>query len=279
MDGKNEFVKKKINKNIIFTILFYLIIFSTLLIGILKFNCTTDGNFNFEIKKCIDFSKGIGIYNKYLINFNSKSSELFTEKNCINGVYYFRIIYYVISLICLIYLPIFITELKNRFYNKNNLVLTEDELYGTRTILFKTIDFKIKLKDLKQIIIKKNIFRFFCGKEKLILVTDNQIIKIYFIKDINKVYDKIDNLAKQKNAIYDFASYKNLKKNTFKRIGLDIKNVFSRMSNFFNINELFNNKSDLEIKLEKIKKLKNSNEITDEEYIQLREKIINDNIK
>ena len=57
MDGKNEFVKKKINKNIIFTILFYLIIFSTLLIGILKFNCTTDGNFNFEIKKCIDFSK------------------------------------------------------------------------------------------------------------------------------------------------------------------------------------------------------------------------------
>ena len=279
MDGKNEFVKKKINKNIIFTILFYLIIFSTLLIGILKFNCTTDGNFNFEIKKCIDFSKGIGIYNKYLINFNSKSSELFTEKNCINGVYYFRIIYYVISLICLIYLPIFIKELKNRFYNKNNLVLTEDELYGTRTILFKTIDFKIKLKDLKQIIIKKNIFRFFCGKEKLILVTDNQIIKIYFIKDINKVYDKIDNLAKQKNAIYDFSSYKNLKKNTFKRIGLDIKNVFSRMSNFFNINELFNNKSDLEIKLEKIKELKNSNEITDEEYIQLREKIINDNIK
>lgn len=279
MDGKNEFVKKKINKNIIFTILFYLIIFSTLLIGILKFNCTTDGNFNFEIKKCIDFSKGIGIYNKCLINFNSKSSELFTEKNCINGVYYFRIIYYVISLICLIYLPIFVKELKNRFYNKNNLVLTEDELYGTRTIVFKTIDFKIKLKDLKQIIIKKNIFRFFCGKEKLILVTDNQIIKIYFIKDINKVYDKIDNLAKQKNAIYDFASYKNLKKNTFKRIGLDIKNVFSRMSNFFNINELFNNKSDLEIKLEKIKELKNSNEITDEEYIQLREKIINDNIK
>lgn len=279
MDGKNEFVKKKINKNIIFTILFYLIIFSTLLIGILKFNCTTDGNFNFEIKKCIDFSKGIGIYNKCLINFNSKSSELFTEKNCINGVYYFRIIYYVISLICLIYLPIFIKELKNRFYNKNNLVLTEDELYGTRTIVFKTIDFKIKLKDLKQIIIKKNIFRFFCGKEKLILVTDNQIIKIYFIKDINKVYDKIDNLAKQKNAIYDFASYKNLKKNTFKKIGLDIKNVFSRMSNFFNINELFNNKSDLEIKLEKIKELKNSNEITDEEYIQLREKIINDNIK
>lgn len=279
MDGKNEFVKKKINKNIIFTILFYLIIFSTLLIGILKFNCTTDGNFNFEIKKCIDFSKGIGIYNKCLINFNSKSSELFTEKNCINGVYYFRIIYYVISLICLIYLPIFIKELKNRFYNKNNLVLTEDELYGTRTIVFKTIDFKIKLKDLKQIIIKKNIFRFFCGKEKLILVTDNQIIKIYFIKDINKVYDEIDNLAKQKNAIYDFASYKNLKKNTFKRIGLDIKKVFSRMSNFFNINELFNNKSDLEIKLEKIKELKNSNEITDEEYIQLREKIINDNIK
>lgn len=279
MDGKNEFVKKKINKNIIFTILFYLIIFSTLLIGILKFNCTTDGNFNFEIKKCIDFSKGIGIYNKCLINFNSKSSELFTEKNCINGVYYFRIIYYVISLICLIYLPIFVKELKNRFYNKNNLVLTEDELYGTRTIVFKAIDFKIKLKDLKQIIIKKNIFRFFCGKEKLILVTDNQIIKIYFIKDINKVYDKIDNLAKQKNAIYDFASYKNLKKNTFKRIGLDIKNVFSRMSNFFNINELFNNKSDLEIKLEKIKELKNSNEITDEEYIQLREKIINDNIK
>lgn len=279
MDGKNEFVKKKINKNIIFTILFYLIIFSTLLIGILKFNCTTDGNFNFEIKKCIDFSKGIGIYNKCLINFNSKSSELFTEKNCINGVYYFRIIYYVISLICLIYLPIFIKELKNRFYNKNNLVLTEDELYGTRTIVFKTIDFKIKLKDLKQIIIKKNIFRFFCGKEKLILVTDNQIIKIYFIKDINKVYDKIDNLAKQKNAIYDFASYKNLKKNTFKKIGLDIKNVFSRMSNFFNINELFNDKSDLEIKLEKIKELKNSNEITDEEYIQLREKIINDNIK
>lgn len=279
MDGKNEFVKKKINKNIIFTILFYLIIFSTLLIGILKFNCTTDGNFNFEIKKCIDFSKGIGIYNKCLINFNSKSSELFTEKNCINGVYYFRIIYYVISLICLIYLPIFIKELKNRFYNKNNLVLTEDELYGTRTIVFKTIDFKIKLKDLKQIIIKKNIFRFFFGKEKLILVTDNQIIKIYFIKDINKVYDKIDNLAKQKNAIYDFASYKNLKKNTFKRICLDIKNVFSRMSNFFNINELINNKSDLEIKLEKIKELKNSNEITDEEYIQLREKIINDNIK
>ena len=279
MDEKNEFVKKKINKNIIFTILFYLIIFSTLLIGILKFNCTTDGNFNFEIKKCIDFSKGIGIYNKCLINFNSKSSELFIEKNCINGVYYFRIIYYVISLICLIYLPIFIKELKNRFYNKNNLVLTEDELYGTRTIVFKTIDFKIKLKDLKQIIIKKNIFRFFCGKEKLILVTDNQIIKIYFIKDINKVYDKIDNLAKQKNAIYDFASYKNLKKNIFKRICLDIKNVFSRMSNFFNINELFNNKSDLEIKLEKIKELKNSNEITDEEYIQLREKIINDNIK
>ena len=73
MDGKNEFVKKKINKNIIFTILFYLIIFSTLLIGILKFNCTTDGNFNFEIKKCIDFSKGIGIYNKCLINFNSNT--------------------------------------------------------------------------------------------------------------------------------------------------------------------------------------------------------------
>lgn len=279
MEEKNEFIKKKKSKNVLCIILFYLIIFITLLISVAKFNCTSDGKFNFEIKKCIDFSKGIGIYNKWLIDFDSNPSKLFTEKNCINGIYFFRIIYYVIILICLIYLPIFINELKNRFYNKNNLILTDDELYGTRVERFKVKDFKLNLKDLKQLIIKKNIFISFFGKEKLILVANNQIIKIYFIKDINKVYDKIDSLAKQKNAIYDLNSYKNLKKDILKRIYLGTKNIFSKILKLFDISKVFNNKSDLEIKLEKIKKLRESNEITDEEYTQLREKIINENIK
>lgn len=279
MEEKNEFIKKKKSKNVLCIILFYLIIFITLLIGVAKFNCTSDGKFNFEIKKCIDFSKGIGIYNKWLIDFDSNPSKLFTEKNCINGIYFFRIIYYVIILICLIYLPIFINELKNRFYNKNNLILTDDELYGTRVERFKVKDFKLNLKDLKQLIIKRNIFISFFGKEKLILVANNQIIKIYFIKDINKVYDKIDSLAKQKNVIYDLNSYKNLKKDILKRIYLGTKNIFSKILKLFDISKVFNNKSDLEIKLEKIKKLRESNEITYEEYTQLREKIINENIK
>lgn len=279
MEEKNEFIVKKKSKNVLSTILFYLIIFIILLSGVVKFNCTSDGKFNLEINKCINFSKGIGIYNKKLIDFDSNPSKLFTEKNCINGVYFFRIIYYVIILICLIYLPIFINEMKNRFYNKNNLILTDDELYGTRVERFKVKDFKLNLKDLKQIIIKKNIFTSFFGKEKLILVTNSQIIKIYFIKDINKVYDKIDYLAKQKNAIYDLNSYKKLKKDILKRIYIGIKNIFSKILKLFDISQVFNNKSDLEIKLEKIKKLRASNEITDEEYTQLREKIINENIK
>lgn len=279
MEEKNEFIVKKKSKNVLSTILFYLVIFIVLLSGVVKFNCTSDGKFNLEINKCVNFSKGIGIYNKKLIDFDSNPSKLFTEKNCINGVYFFRIIYYVIILICLIYLPIFINEMKNRFYNKNNLILTDDELYGTRVERFKVKDFKLNLKDLKQIIIKKNIFISFLGKEKLILVTNSQIIKIYFIKDINKVYDKIDYLAKQKNAIYDLNSYKKLKKDILKRIYIGIKNIFSKILKLFDINQVFNNKSDLEIKLEKIKKLRASNEITDEEYTQLREKIINENIK
>ncbi len=279
MEYNNLFVEKKINKKIIITIFFYILILVIVLAGIIKFNCTSDGKFNFEIKKCIDFSRGIGIYNKWLIDFDNKPIKLLTEKNCINGIYIFRIIYYFIILTCLIYLPILSKDLKKRFYNKNNLAITKNNLYGTRFYLFKTREFNIKLKDIKQIIIKKNKFKSFFGKEKLILVTESEIIKVYFIKDINNVYDNINVLAKQNNAIYDTDAYKKLKKESLKNVLLNLKKVVIKVIGFLNLKELFNNKSDLEIKLDKIKELKDSNQITDEEYLQLREKIINENSK
>ena len=60
---------------------------------------------------------------------------------------------------------------------------------------------------------------------------------------------------------------------------LNLKKGVIKVIGFLNIKELFNNKSDLEIKLDKIKELKDSNKISDEEYLQLREKIINENSK
>ena len=81
------------------------------------------------------------------------------------------------------------------------------------------------------------------------------------------------------NAIYDTDTYKKLKKESLKKILLNLKKGVIKVIGFLNIKELFNNKSDLEIKLDKIKELKDSNKISDEEYLQLREKIINENSK
>lgn len=264
MDEKNEFIKKKKNRRILSTILFYLIILLAILLGIVVYISNYDG---------------IGIYTKTLIDFDSKPSEMLSEKGCVNGVYIFRIVHYAIALICLIYLPIFLKQLKNRFYNNNNLILTDDELYGTNVKLFKVKEFAIRLEDLKQIKIKRNILKSFFGRKKLILVTSDQIIKIYFIKDIKKVYERIDTLAKQKNAVYDLDAYKKLRKKPLNDFCSDIKKSFNKIFKSLGLKDLFDGKSNMEIKLEKIKSLKNTGKITDDEYEQLREKIIKEDMK
>lgn len=272
MEDNNLYVEKRYYTKKISIILFYMLILALVLAGIIKFNCTSEGIFNFEIKKCIDFSRGVGIYNKWLVKFDTNPIKLLTEKNCINGIYVFRIFYYSIVLICLIYLPILLKDIKKRFYNRNNLAITDTRLYGTGFGIFRNRDFYIDLNDLKQIMIKKNIVKSFFGKEKLILVTEKEFVKVYYIKDINAIFDTIDNLAKQNNVKYDLEAYKKQKSNILKK-------GVGKIKEFFNLKELFNNKSDLEIKLDKIKELKDSNEITEEEYIQLYEKIISGNSK
>ena len=271
---KNELlVKKKIKKKRVLTILFYIIMIIIVLAGFIKFNCTTEGKFDFEVEKCFDFSNGIGIYNKKLIDFNYEKGEYFNEKNCINGIYIYRIINYILIFTFLACLPSVLEECRKRIYNTNNLIITDKYLLGTKGMILKPKEFKIKLKDLKQIKIKKNIFGFIFDKEKLILVTNNQIIKLYFIDNVENIAIDIKTLAEENNAVFDENSYKEVKKKKIK----NLKNVI--LEKIVKLKKIFHPKSEMEIKLKKVEKLKDSGEINKEEYIKLKEKILNENDK
>lgn len=228
------------------------------------------------------FPETINWYGLELVQFNYNNNvnilDWFYEKDIVDGMSIYLMIALTLICLSLFYLPVIFEELRKRVYNNTNLVITEDELIGTKSKFLKLKEYNICIKDINWIEIKKCVFKSFYGKNKLIIYANNKVTSIYYLQDINEEANKIFEILNKKEIKLEKESYKNRLKNIFsinyKKATEKTSKVYESLKSTTKDVVSKNMKSDLERKLSKIKELKENGTINEEEYEKIRSEVI-----